>query len=93
MAILSKKSPPEKLQYLIYLLALLKFILPFLLQNRIYEPHRDEFLYLAEARTLALRAGRSNTFTQAEMEKRDRITVKASREFLNGGIVVRDVIA
>jgi len=53
MAILSKKSPPEKLQYLIYLLALLKFILPFLLQNRIYEPHRDEFLYLAEARHMA----------------------------------------
>ncbi len=30
------------------LLALLKFLLPFLLQNSVYEPHRDEFLYLAE---------------------------------------------
>ena len=29
-----------------------------------------EDLYLAEARTLALRAGRSRTFTQKEMEKR-----------------------
>jgi hypothetical protein len=53
MAILPKKFLPEKLQYLIYLLALLKFILPFLLQNPIYEPHRDEFLYLAEARHMA----------------------------------------
>ncbi len=30
------------------MLAFLKFILPFFLQNAIYEPHRDEFLYLAE---------------------------------------------
>jgi RHH-type rel operon transcriptional repressor/antitoxin RelB len=29
-----------------------------------------EDLYLAEARTLALRAGRSKTYSQAEMEKR-----------------------
>ena len=29
-----------------------------------------EDLYLAEARTLALRAGRSRTYTQEEMEKR-----------------------
>lgn len=29
-----------------------------------------EDLYLAEARTLALRAGRSRTYTQKEMEKR-----------------------
>jgi RHH-type rel operon transcriptional repressor/antitoxin RelB len=29
-----------------------------------------EDLYLAEARTLALRAGRGKTFSQAEMEKR-----------------------
>jgi hypothetical protein len=33
---------------LLYLLALIKFITPFLLQNAIYEPHRDEMLYLAE---------------------------------------------
>lgn len=38
---------------LIYLLALLKFILPFFIQNSSYEPHRDEFLYLAEARHMA----------------------------------------
>jgi len=35
------------------LLALLKFALPFLLQNTLYEPHRDEFLYLAEAHHMA----------------------------------------
>lgn len=29
-------------------LALLKIILPFFLQNSLYQPHRDEFLYLAE---------------------------------------------
>jgi 4-amino-4-deoxy-L-arabinose transferase-like glycosyltransferase len=38
---------------LLYLLAFLKFILPFLLQNGVYEPHRDEFLYLAEGRHMA----------------------------------------
>src|SRR5580698_3440785 len=38
---------------LIIFLALAKFILPFLLQNSVYEPHRDEFLYLAEARHMA----------------------------------------
>jgi 4-amino-4-deoxy-L-arabinose transferase-like glycosyltransferase len=32
----------------LYLLALLKLALPYFLQNSIYEPHRDEFLYLAE---------------------------------------------
>ena len=30
------------------MLAFIKFILPFLLQSSVYEPHRDEFLYLAE---------------------------------------------
>ncbi len=38
----------KKLNRFLYLLALLKFILPFFLQNSMYEPHRDEFLYLAE---------------------------------------------
>jgi hypothetical protein len=38
---------------LIYVLALVKFVLPFLLQHSAYEPHRDEFLYLAEARHMA----------------------------------------
>ncbi|MGN6532411.1 MAG: glycosyltransferase family 39 protein [Ginsengibacter sp.] len=37
----------------LYLLALLKFILPYLLQNSYYQPQRDEFLYLAEAHHLA----------------------------------------
>jgi hypothetical protein len=32
----------------VYLLALIKFALPFFLQSSAYEPHRDEFLYLAE---------------------------------------------
>ncbi|HET9824434.1 MAG TPA: glycosyltransferase family 39 protein [Chitinophagaceae bacterium] len=38
---------------ILYLLALVKLILPFFLQNSFYEPHRDEFLYLAEGRHLA----------------------------------------
>jgi hypothetical protein len=33
--------------FLIFL-ALVKLILPFFLQNPVYQPHRDEFLYLAE---------------------------------------------
>lgn len=38
----------RKVNRLIYLLAFIKLILPFILQNPVYEPHRDEFLYLAE---------------------------------------------
>src|SRR5678810_1042910 len=38
---------------LLYFLALLKIALPYLLQNNAYEPHRDEFLYLAEGHHLA----------------------------------------
>lgn len=38
---------------LLYILALVKLVLPYLLQNSIYEPHRDEFLYLAEGKHLA----------------------------------------
>jgi Dolichyl-phosphate-mannose-protein mannosyltransferase len=34
-------------------LALIKFMLPFLLQSSYYEPHRDEFLYLAEGHHMA----------------------------------------
>ncbi|MEO5908793.1 MAG: glycosyltransferase family 39 protein [Ginsengibacter sp.] len=37
----------------LYLLALIKFIVPFILQNSYYQPQRDEFLYLAEAHHLA----------------------------------------
>lgn len=41
-------------QYKIALvLACIKFILPFILQDVTYELHRDEYLYLAEARHLA----------------------------------------
>ncbi|MGH2563275.1 MAG: glycosyltransferase family 39 protein [Ginsengibacter sp.] len=43
----------KKTTGLIYLLALIKFIAPYLLQNSFYEPHRDEFLYLAEGYHLA----------------------------------------
>ncbi|HEX4371808.1 MAG TPA: glycosyltransferase family 39 protein [Puia sp.] len=38
---------------LIFFLALIKFILPFFLQNSVYELHRDEFLYLAEGHHMA----------------------------------------
>jgi 4-amino-4-deoxy-L-arabinose transferase-like glycosyltransferase len=43
----------EKSNRLLYFLALLKIVTPYLLQNQIYEPHRDEFLYLAEGHHLA----------------------------------------
>jgi 4-amino-4-deoxy-L-arabinose transferase-like glycosyltransferase len=43
----------KKLNRFLYVLAFLKFLLPFLLQNPVYEPHRDEFLYLAEGNHLA----------------------------------------
>jgi 4-amino-4-deoxy-L-arabinose transferase-like glycosyltransferase len=41
--------------YLIFILilAIIKFILPFILQSAVYEPHRDEFLYLAEGQHMA----------------------------------------
>ena len=38
---------------ILYFLAFIKFILPFLLQNNIYDPQRDELLYLAEAHHMA----------------------------------------
>src|SRR5213595_1154789 len=43
----------KKTNWLLYSLALLKIIIPYFLQNPIYEPHRDEFLYLAEGHHLA----------------------------------------
>ena len=39
---------PRQLNAALFLLALLKFILPYLLQNGFYQLHRDEYLYLAE---------------------------------------------
>lgn len=38
---------------LIFLLSVIKFFLPFILQNSFYELQRDEFLYLAEAHHIA----------------------------------------
>ncbi len=38
---------------LILLLAIARFVIPYLLQSPVYEPHRDEFLYLAEGQHLA----------------------------------------
>jgi len=43
----------QKHNKLLYFLALIKFVLPFLLQNSYYEPHRDEFLYLSEGHHMA----------------------------------------
>lgn len=36
-----------------YVLALIKLIIPFFLQSSYYQPHRDEFLYLAEGHHMA----------------------------------------
>lgn len=38
---------------LLWLLVALRIIIPYLLQNGMYEPHRDEFLYLAEGNHLS----------------------------------------
>jgi len=43
----------KKYNSLLYLLALLKFALPFFIQSSYYEPHRDELLYLAEGQHMA----------------------------------------
>ncbi len=43
----------KKTNTLLYILALLKIIIPYFLQNPVYEPQRDEFLYLAEGHHLA----------------------------------------
>jgi hypothetical protein len=43
----------HKYNRLLYILALIKLILPFFLQHPAYEPHRDEFLYLAEGKHMA----------------------------------------
>ncbi len=49
----SKDHLMKKEYKILVLLALIKFILPFLLQNNVYEPQRDEFLYLAEGKHMA----------------------------------------
>lgn len=43
----------RKYQKLLYFLFLIKLIVPFFLQNSFYQPHRDEFLYLAEGHHMA----------------------------------------
>jgi hypothetical protein len=39
-----------RLQRFVYILAVIKILIPYVLQNGIYEPHRDELLYLAEGK-------------------------------------------
>ncbi len=39
----------KQLKNLLWILAFIKLVLPFFLQNSFYQPHRDEYLYLAEA--------------------------------------------
>ncbi len=46
-------NPSIKLRNTLYLLAFIKLVLPFALQNSFYQPHRDEYLYLAEGHHLA----------------------------------------
>ena len=43
----------KSLKNLLILLAFIKLIVPFFLQHSFYQPHRDEYLYLAEAQHLA----------------------------------------
>ncbi len=43
----------NKTNRLLYLLALIRIIIPYLLQSPAYQPQRDEFLYLAEGHHLA----------------------------------------
>jgi 4-amino-4-deoxy-L-arabinose transferase-like glycosyltransferase len=38
---------------LVYVLAILRFIFPYIIQDGFYQPHRDEFLYLFEGHHLA----------------------------------------
>lgn len=46
-------NKPNQLRNILFILAFLKFILPFILQNSFYQLHRDEYLYLAEGHHLA----------------------------------------
>lgn len=43
----------RRTKYFIWVLALIKFVLPFILQNSYYQLHRDEFLYLDHGSHLA----------------------------------------
>src|SRR5258705_7081504 len=46
-------SSEKSLKYLLYLLAFIKLIVPFFLQDSFYQLHRDEYLYLAEGHHMA----------------------------------------
>ena len=39
----------KNIRFLIIILAILKFLLPFILQNGAYQPYRDEYLFLDQA--------------------------------------------
>jgi Dolichyl-phosphate-mannose-protein mannosyltransferase len=43
----------KSLKNFLILLVIIKLIIPFFLQNSFYQPHRDEYLYLAEAHHMA----------------------------------------
>jgi len=43
----------KKYNIVLYILAFIKLVLPFFLQSSYYQPHRDEFLYLAEGNHMA----------------------------------------
>ncbi len=51
-SLLQRAGMKNKYDFLL-ILTFLRLILPFLLQHEVYEPHRDEFLYLAEGNHLA----------------------------------------
>lgn len=44
-----EKKSASYFRIVLWLLAIVRFIIPFFLQHASYEPHRDEYLYLAEA--------------------------------------------
>jgi len=52
-AINHRPSNGKNFSRILYGLAFIKFILPFFLQHPVYEPHRDELLYLAEGNHMA----------------------------------------
>ncbi len=46
-------NPSRKLRNILYLFAIIKLVLPFFLQDHFYQPHRDEYLYLAQGHHMA----------------------------------------
>src|SRR5262245_14262052 len=46
-------SQSKSLRNFLYLLAFIKLVVPFFLQHSFYQPHRDEYLYLAEGHHMA----------------------------------------